>query len=127
MTLLLITSCDNEQPTDTVLSESILGKWTASSKSSKYVGEYHRNGKFEGHAIFLNPDGSSEKSTYSDTWYIKGAHLYMVPAKDYGTPEMNQTAIDKVESITSEKMVLISPSGKRLVRYRVLYVNKCEQ
>ena len=117
-TLFFITSCDNEQHADTVLSVKILGKWTASEKSSEYVGEYHQNGKFEGYAIYLKPDGSSAKSLYSDTWYIKSSYLYMVPAKDYGSPEMNQTAIDKIESITSDKMVLISPSGKRLVRYR---------
>lgn len=120
MALLFITSCSDQQQTDAELSERILGKWTASTDFSEYVGEYLKNGKFEGYVIFANSDGSTEKSLYSDTWYIKDGHLYMVPAKDYGSSEMNQTAIDKVESITSEKMILISPSGKRLIRHRVL-------
>lgn len=86
---------------------------------SEYVGEYHRDLTFKGYATFVSADGNVEKSSYIDTWYIKESHLYIVAAKDYGSPEMNQTAIDEIESITAQKMILISPGGKRLIRYRM--------
>ena len=107
------------------LSASIIGRWSAKDINSNFTLES---------ATDYNPDGSTEMVahittqnehitiTVKGTWKISNRKL-IVKATESSHPQILPVGVvteDEIVSISSDKMILISEDGERLVRDRVI-------
>src|ERR1700726_4308625 len=116
-------SCQKSVPTDQELTQKLVGTWITDEGGGNYrfYGEnsFHRDGMHSADKI-MHADGGTTKWTFSGMWDVRGGKLLAsgeVFRSDSAAVETYQVE-EKIESLTSDELVLVSANGSRLVRHR---------
>jgi len=92
-----------------------------SGGNHRFYGEnsFHRDGMHSADEV-MHADGGTTKWTFSGMWDVRGGKLLAsgeVFRSDSAAVETYQVE-EKIESLTSDELVLVSANGTRLVRHR---------
>jgi hypothetical protein len=122
----LVLWCGCQKPptlSDEELIHQLVGTWVTDESGGNYrfYGEnsFHRDGMHSADAV-MHADGATTKWTFSGMWDVRGGKLLAsgeVFRSDSAAVETYQVE-EKIESLTSDELVLVSANGTRLVRHR---------
>jgi len=108
---------------DEELIHRLVGTWVTDEAGGNYrfYGEnsFHRDGMHSADEV-MHADGGTTKWSFSGMWDVRGGKLLAsgeVFRSDSAAVETYQVE-EKIESLTSDELVLVSANGTRLVRHR---------
>ncbi|HZC34565.1 MAG TPA: hypothetical protein VE242_03070 [Chthoniobacterales bacterium] len=116
--------CQKSQTvTDEELTQRLVGTWVTDEAGGNYrfYGEnsFHRDGMHSADEV-MHADGGTTKWSFSGMWDVRGGKLLAsgeVFRSDSGAVETYRVE-EKIESLTSDELVLVGADGNRLVRHR---------
>jgi hypothetical protein len=122
--LALLCGCQKSTPvSDEELTHRLIGTWITDEAGGTYrfYGEnsFHRDGMHSADEV-MHAGGGTTKWSFSGMWDIRNGKLHAageVFRSDSAAVETYQVE-EKIESLTSDELVLVSETGARLVRHR---------
>lgn len=111
--------------TERAAARRLSGLWSAEVRASGYYlyGEfrYNEDGSTSGRGIRV-VNGQAERFRFAGTWRIDDDML-IFSENSGGGAQSSRTLVhrDRIETLTDDKLVLVSESGERSVRYRIEY------